>query len=174
MAEHPPSKAGASRLMRIVLVASLALNLAIAGLFVGSTASGRWAAGPPANFDVGLGPMGRALEDEERREIRQSLVRDGAIRQLNLRGRMGEMISVMQTEPFDPDAIGALLAEQLAKTSELQGNVHVVLLQVISDMTPERRAAFAAQLREDMSREPSPQRDGPTGDRPPDNGPSGG
>ncbi len=163
MAEQSSPKTGASRLMRIVLVVSLALNLAIAGLFVGSTASGRWSAGPPTNFDVGLGPMGRALDEEERREIRRNLMRDGAIRQLNLRGRMNEMITVMQAEPFDQDAIAALLSEQLAKTTHLQGNVHMVLLKVISDMTPERRAAFAAQLQEDMSRERPPQRDKPSG-----------
>ena len=162
MADQPPKKAGASRLLRIALVASLALNLAIAGLFIGSAASGRLKSGPPPNFEIGLGPIGRVLSSEERREIRRNLLRDGSMRELNLRGRMDQMIAAMQADPYDPEIIRALMADQIAKSTALQSNAQDALLQVISDMTPERRAAFADALKEDMSRE-RPPRDKPSG-----------
>ncbi|WP_341368724.1 periplasmic heavy metal sensor [Yoonia sp. BS5-3] len=161
MADLPNKTTGASRLMRIVLVISLALNLAVAGLFVGSMASGRLSDGPAPNFDIGLGPIGRALDNDERREVRRSLLSDGSMRRLNLRGRLEQMITAIEADPYDPDVMTDLLADQLDKTTQLQRNVQNGLLQIIADMTPERRAAFAAELREDMSRNrpPPPQRD---------------
>lgn len=162
MVDQSPKTAGASKRMRIVLVVSLALNLAIAGLFVGSVVSGRWSAGPPAHFDIGMGPIGRALAPDERRDIRRSLMRDGSMRALNLRGRMGDMIAAIETDPFDPQVMRGLMAEQIARTSALQGNVQDLLLQIIADMTPQRRAEFAQQLKNEMSRE-RPPRDKPSG-----------
>lgn len=172
MAEASSKPAGASKVMRIVLVLSLALNLAIAGLFIGSAASGRLSDGPTPNFDIGLGPIGRALDSDERRDIRRHLMRDGALRQLNMRGRLENMIVVIQAEPYDPAVLQALMDDQLAKTGQLQGTVQDVLLQIIADMTPERRAAFAMELLENMSHDrPPPQRD----ERPQrDDGSSGG
>jgi len=162
MAKQTPQNKGASRLMRSVLVVSLALNLGIAGLFVGAAVSGRLSSGPPQHVEFGLGPIGRALEPEERRDIRRSLRRDGSMRGLNLRGGMEQMITAMQADPFDPDQIRVLMAAQIAKTTQLQGDMQEALLQVISDMTPERRAAFAVQLKDSMSRD-RPRRDRPSG-----------
>lgn len=156
MVEAPFKSTGASKVMRIVLVLSLALNLAIAGLLIGAVASGRLSDGPTPNFDIGLGPIGRALNSDERRDIRHNLMRDGAMRQLNMRGRLDAMISIIQVEPYDPDMLQSLMAEQLAKTGQLQGKVHDVLLQIITNMTPERRAAFAMELRENKSHDRPP------------------
>ena len=162
MAEQPTKSGKPSRLWRIVLVASLALNLAVAGVFVGAASSGRFKNGPPPNFDIGLGPLGRALAPEERRMIRRGLVQNRSLRDLNLRGRMNEVVAVLEARDFDAARFGQLMDEQIARTANLQETVQVVLIDVISDMTPERRADFAQKLKDEMSRMKS-ERERPSG-----------
>lgn len=153
MAEAETPRSRPSRLWRTVLVVSLALNLAVAGVVVGSAASGRLGKGPPRSFDLGLGPMARALDPQERRAIGRSLRQDRALRDLDLRGRVEQVIAVLQAEPFDPQAFRILLEEQAAKVAGLQTQAQDALLEQIIAMTPERRRAFAAHLTEEMARD---------------------
>ncbi|MEL6838833.1 MAG: periplasmic heavy metal sensor [Pseudomonadota bacterium] len=160
MADQSPSRP--SRLWRVILVISLALNLAVAGLFVGAVASGRWKDGPPAHFEIGLGPVGRALAPDERRDIRRALIRQRALRDLNLRGGMSDIVAALQTEPFDAAVMQDVMTAQMERTTDLQQIVQTTLLAVIDDMTPERRAAFAEQLLQEMSKVRS-ERERPSG-----------
>ena len=162
MADQELKSGKPSRLWRIVLVVSLALNLAIAGLFVGSATSGRLKSGPPPNFEIGLGPIGRALAPEERRVIRRSLVQDRGLRELNMRGRMSEIVATLETDPFEAAKMEALMSEQITRTINLQETVQGALLNVITDMTPARRAEFGQALSEQMQRGKS-DRDRPSG-----------
>jgi len=68
MADQQPRK-----LWRIVLVTSLALNLAVVGVIGGLALRSSGDKGPPRNFDVGLGSIGRALSQEDRRAIGSAL-----------------------------------------------------------------------------------------------------
>jgi len=76
MADQQPRK-----LWRIVLVISLALNLAVVGVVGGFMVRSSGDKGPPRSFDVGLGPIGRALDREDRR----AAVRETAITALTNR-----------------------------------------------------------------------------------------
>lgn len=160
-AEAPRSRPG--RLWRIVLVASLALNLAVAGVVVGSAVSGRLGKGPPRNFDLGIGPMARALEPQERRAIGRNMRQDRALRDLDLRGRVEEIAAVLRAEPFDPQALQALMDEQATKVAGLQARAQAALLEQIVAMTPERRRAFAAHLTAEMVRDRRSERRGSGG-----------
>ncbi len=108
------------RLWRIVLVASLALNLAVGGIVAGSVVSGRLGKGPPRSFDLGLGPIARALEPQERRAIGRNLRQNRALRDLDLRGRVDEVIALLRAEPFDPQALEALMDQQAAEVAGFQ------------------------------------------------------
>lgn len=145
-----------SRLWRIVLVVSLALNLAVVGLVVGITASGRLGDGPPRNFELNLGPMARALEPQERREIGKALRSDRSLRNFDLRGRVDDMVVALQAEPFDAEVLRGLMAEQSHRMQDLQSDAQAALMDQIVDMTPERRAEFADRLRDEMSKERPP------------------
>lgn len=145
-----------SRLWRAVLVISLALNLAVAGIVIGAVVSGRTGEGGPRSFDLGVGPMARALAPNERRQITRSLRDSRALRDLNPRGRVDRMVAVIVADPFDPAALQTLMAEQSAKVDVMQAQAQSAFLQTITDMTPERRAAFAAALSEELSRPRSP------------------
>jgi uncharacterized membrane protein len=145
-----------SRLWKIILVCSLALNLAIVGIIGGSLASGRLGDGPPRSFDLGLGPVARALDPQERREIGRSLRQDRELRDVNLRGRVSGMVDALKADPFDPEIVRGLMSEQIARMADVQGRAQDAFIIVITEMSPERRAAFADQLASELSRERRP------------------
>ncbi|MEO1639585.1 MAG: periplasmic heavy metal sensor [Pseudomonadota bacterium] len=167
----PEKKPKPSRLWRVVLVISLALNLAVVGIVVGAVSSGRVGDGPPRSFDIGQGPIVRAMLPRERLQVARSLRQDRVIRDLDFRGRITSMIAVLSEDTLDEAALRALMAEQAERMVIAQEAGQDAFVSVIVSMTPERRAAFAAQLQEELSR---PRRDGPrdgSGDGP---RPSGG
>jgi len=137
---------------RIVLVLSLALNLLIAGLVVGGVASGRFQDGPPRNFSFGVGPMAAALSPQERRQLGRSLREDRVLRDVNLRGRVTAITSVLRSDPFDADAFADLLANQGAQVARMQESAQNALTATIAAMTPERRQAFADQVEQEMAK----------------------
>lgn len=152
MVDEVKTKTGPSRLWRVVLVLSLALNLAVVGMVVGASVSGRFGDRPPRSFDFGLGPVARALEPRERRQIGLAMRRDGALRDMDLRGNAAEMIAALRAAPFDAGALQDLMAVQAERVTLLQRNAQAALLDQISAMSPERRAAFADRLQEELSR----------------------
>lgn len=153
MAEDKMPTPRPNRLWRIVLVVSLALNLAVVGVVVGSAMSGRLGKDPPRSFDLGLGPVSRALDKDERREIGRSLRQNAALRDVNLRDRVTDMVAALTAEPFDPDALRGVMDAQAAGMANVQATAQGALVEQIVAMTPERRRAFAAQLTEELSRE---------------------
>ncbi len=152
MADQEPQRAKPVRLWRIVLVLSLAMNLAVVGVVAGSVISGRFGDGPPRSFELGLGPVTRALTQEERRDIGRALRRDGELRRFDLRGRVAAMVDALQAEPFDAAVLRGLMAEQSARVSAVQTKAQDAFVDTVTQMTPERRAAFAEQLREELAR----------------------
>jgi hypothetical protein len=138
---------------RIALVLSLALNLAVVGIVVGSYASGRVGDGPPRSFDLGLGPVSRALLPEERREIGRNLRQNRVMRDVDLRDRVDGMSAVLRAEPFDPEALRVLMDDQAAQISNVQAKAQDAFLAQIAAMTPERRRMFADQLLQEMSKD---------------------
>lgn len=146
------SKTGPSRVWRVVLVLSLAMNLAVVGLVVGASVSGRFGDRPPRSFDFGLGPVARALEPRERRQIGLAMRRDGALRDMDLRGNAAAMIAALRADPFDAGQLQDLMVAQAGQMAMLQRNAQAALLDQISAMSPDRRAAFADRLQEELSR----------------------
>ncbi|MEM8536634.1 MAG: periplasmic heavy metal sensor [Pseudomonadota bacterium] len=147
-----------SRLWRVVLVISLALNLAVVGIVVGTAASGRFGDGPPRTFDFGPGPILRALTGDERRSMMRSMRADRAFQSFRPEERFAVLVSALQADPFDKDAFAAAMAMQAERNLALQEQAQVAFVDVISDMTPERRAAFALALEQELAK---PRRPGP-------------
>lgn len=148
-------KAKNGRAVRIVLVVSLALNLAVAGLVVGSFASGRMGEGPPRSFDLGIGAMARALTPEDRRQIGTQLRRARPMGEFNPRGQVEQLIDALRADPFDPDALQAAVAEQAQRTALVQTAAQDVVVDHIAAMSDADRAAFADRLVNELSRERS-------------------
>ena len=152
MVDQEKSGTGPSRMWRIVLVCSLALNLAVVGVVAGSLVSGRLGDGPPRSFDLGLGPISRALAPPERRDVGRSLRQDRMMRNFDVRGRLGGMVDALKAEPFDPETLRVYWSEQNAQMAAVQIKVQDALLETISQMTPERRAEFADQMVQELSK----------------------
>lgn len=149
MAEDPKPK----KLMRALLVGSLALNVSLIGLGLGSVMSGR--DGPPRRFDVQLGPMADALPREDRREIGRAL-RRALGENRPARGERGAalagVLALLEADPFD----GATFQEAIRAQQSTQDRVRGVALQVFVDhvaqMPAAERTALAARLRDQTER----------------------
>ncbi len=142
--------------MRILLVASLGLNLAIAGMFVGAKLSG----GQHRNWDRGreaaqLGPYGRAFTKEDRAALRQNMQARGdsfRTHRKNMRAAATALIETLRAEPFDIDAARTVLATQRSAQIALQDEGQELMLNHLASMTPEARATFADNLEKGLKR----------------------
>lgn len=169
MAEQNTSGKGSSvRLwVRGLLLVSLGLNVAIAGIALGAFYSyGTPAAGkrPPRGDEI-AGTYTRALDSEDRRAIARQLrrqQRDVMPTRAEFRAQFLDVIALLRSENFDPDQLAALFAAQREfgmKRAELG---HDLLLERLSNMTAEERAGFADRLEENLSKK----KPGKDGDRP--------
>ena len=148
MADHVPTSRR-TRILRILLALSLAINLAVAGLAAGIALRGK-DGHPPRNFDMSLGPVARALSPEDRAAIRESL---RARRDLGpRRGRDADLqalIAALTAEPYDSAALQAALEGPVAQAARFQAVAAQALAARIDAMSPEARTALADRLRRD-------------------------
>lgn len=144
-----PAATRLRRVWRIILVLSLALNIAIVGMVAGFVLrNGK--AGPPRGFDLSLGPIGQALDRKDRRAISNALRRHPELRPQR-RGQvfagMDALINAVEAQPFDPDAVRAALQIPLARLQAVQNVAQDALIEQIEEMSDAQRAAFAERLR---------------------------
>lgn len=140
------------RLWRIVLVVSLALNLCVAGLVAGALSTGRLGDGPPRSFNLGQGPVIRALTPQERRGVLRSLRGQRGLQSGDLRGHFAQLRDILDAPTLDTEALRALMTEQMQRNALTQSAAVDGVVTVIAAMSPERRAAFTAQLTQELSR----------------------
>lgn len=155
---HGPQKM--RRGVRILLFASLALNLLVAGLVVGAVVAHRVGDShrPPRIDQVG-GPMTRALSQDDRRAIGKALreaYRDRRPARSEIRAEFDRVIAALQTSPYDPSAVRDSLERQMTGVQEGARIGRELLLQRLESMTDDERAAYATRLREELSRKRRP------------------
>ena len=134
-------------ILKLVLVISLGINLAIGGL-----ALGVWAIDkpkrPPSPDAVTF--LSFALPKEHRNALREQLVsrRDdlranrAAVNQLR-----GQMIEALQAEPFEIEVIEDILQRQRERFLALGELAHSALLERIALLTPEERVVYLNSLK---------------------------
>lgn len=134
--------------LRIVLFASLALNLAVAGLVAGFLLKG-----PP---DHGrdrdpVAPYTRAFDEDQRKAVWRTL-RQRFREEREAGGRpdvLGEYraaLAALRAEPFDAEGFRRIVAEQGTRADERRQRGEAVLVSHVSALSPEERAAYAARL----------------------------
>lgn len=152
---QPPQPAMRSWI-RIALVLSLGLNLAVAGMFIGAKVAG----GDTRNWDRGgaetrIGPYGRAFSKEDRAALREKF-RAGAgdfrEHRKTIRAASTAFAETLRAAPFDIDAARAALAAQRGAQIALQDEGQELMLTHLASMTPEARAAFADTLEQNLTR----------------------
>ncbi|PTQ71270.1 periplasmic heavy metal sensor [Celeribacter persicus] len=161
---------------RIVLVLSLALNVAILGIVGGALL--RWNAGMDRARtlqarDFGFGPFVGALESGDRRELGRAFAHSAgdprAARQ-KVGAMFDAMISALKADDFDATGFEALLSEQQQEFARGQQIGARLVAQQIAEMSVEERKAYAARLEAMLRNPPRPPHE--AGERGSRNGPS--
>ncbi len=138
------------RIWRIVLVLSLALNLAVVGLVAGFALRGG-KQGPPRAFDLSMGPIGQALRPEDRRAIASAIRQNRDLRPE--RGKpalfgVEDMIAALRADPFQPEDFAQSLKILEARQSKMRDAVREAVVAQITAMSDAERAAFAERLQD--------------------------
>ncbi len=142
MQESAPRR---TRWLKITLVVSLALNLAVAGLVAGAALKGR----PDTDARDGLWPYSRALPEPYRDDLMRALResrRDWIADREALGSTRAELAAALVAEPFDAAAVTALLARQRDRFNALADRGAALLVEQIGRMSPEERLAYAEAL----------------------------
>jgi len=145
MADTPKPR----RIWRVLFALSLALNVAVVGVVVGFGMREGGQGMSPRGFEFAVGPIGRALEQEDRRAIGEALRSNPALRRGG-RGLAREsadaLVAVLQTTPFDPDAFSVVIQDATARASLVQNAARDALVAQVSLMTDAERAALAERI----------------------------
>lgn len=145
---------------KIVLVASLALNLLVVGIVAGAALKGGGSGGQQ-RFDLTVGPLTRAMEGNHREAVRDALRESGAFARNGrtaMRADMAAMLATLRAVEFDQAAFRDALMRQRARLQSGQNAVLDAVASQIEDMSFEERAAFANRLEEQGRRGPPPRR----------------
>lgn len=154
------------RWMRLALVASLTLNLLVLGLIVGAKVSGQSGKdfdprGPErgAIRDLGFGPIAKALDRKDRRDIGRAFRKEGGSFKENhamLERDFEAMLQILRQDTFDATAFEATMAQQADRLRKRGETLRKLVIDQISTMSTEDRKAFADRLESAIER---PERD---------------
>lgn len=141
------------RWIPILLVVSLALNLLVVGIVIGTVLRFKGndrVSGPP-----GFGPaLYFALPKSDRAALRDEL---SALRGKGSNRRkedFGALTQALRVVPFDSVAVQALLEQQTQATADLQEALHQQWLAQVAEMSDDERANYADRLEEVVKRGP--------------------
>jgi uncharacterized membrane protein len=138
------------RLMRSLLVASLALNLLVVGLAAGWAL--RHAGGAhPSRLDMAGGPLTRALSTEDRHEIGQQMRaawREADDGRGDLRDSYDALLADLRAVPFDPARVSARMRQHRERFAVRFEMGQEVLVTHLAAMSPADRRAYADRLEE--------------------------
>lgn len=161
MSETPKTPVVRRRL-RIVLFASLALNLVIVGLVVGVIANG----GPPERAGHRdrdpVMPYTRAFNEDQRRSLRNAYrnalaPRSGSDKP-DLVSGYRQAVEVLRADPFDVSRLNDVVGQQRDHADRRQKAGQDILTSFLSAMTPEERNAYADRLEVEVERMSSRQK----------------
>lgn len=153
--ENPPNK---RRWLMPLLLVSLAINLLIAGIFIGAMLSPDGLRNRAENASVRgvVGePFFRALPREERRALIREVVRNrDKIRESRegLRQRFQDFLTTLRAETFDMEEARRLMTEQRGAAIRRQEIGEMLLLDRLQAMTSEQRRAYADALEDSLAK----------------------
>jgi uncharacterized membrane protein len=135
---------------KTLLVVSLALNLAVAGIVAGSAFAHKRGDRPEMGFGGGLRPYVASLPDSQRQHVRDRLLRNReAIRAARQELRQSEQAvrAAMTAAPFDANALNAAFAAQRSVYDGIAANGHHALVEVLAGMSDAERSQFIDRLK---------------------------
>lgn len=145
-----------TRLIQIMLLASLALNLLFVGAIGGAFARGEGGGRGALVRDLNFGPLTEALTKEDREGLRRAFIKaapDMRGERANQREDIKSLLDILRQEPFERDAVAALFSRQMERTKMRLTLGQGMVLDLMTQMTPQARAAFADRLEAVLSRQ---------------------
>jgi uncharacterized membrane protein len=139
----------APRWMRITLIVSLAINLLIVGAMVGKKLTHkhrRPSFGSSRSLDLGIYSFSRSLPAERRTVIRKALRPERAnLKPLRkqLKDARLEAADVLGAEPFDLEALKAVVEKITKAQANYRGAGAAMFLKTVTELTPEERLALS-------------------------------
>lgn len=148
--------------IRLLLIASLAINLAVAGMVIGAISSG---GGPgqarDAVREARSTPFIRALDPEDRRGLARDMIRqrdDYRESRDALRARFDALLAALRAEELDQAELQNLLEEQRKALQARNAIGEKVIVERVAQMTLDERRAYADRLEAEVKRRPPPKR----------------
>lgn len=165
MTDRPPSNTPHSatpRWLRVIFLISLALNLIVAGVVIGTVFGGmdigkRNASLRPLNM-----PYTRAVSAQDRGALMKSLQRELRTERptrSDIREDYTRALDILRADPFQPDVLAKHFETQVDRSQKRIAAGQRVLLSYLNGLSSEEREAYATRLEEALQR---PER----GDRP--------
>ena len=149
MASDP--KSSAFRFWRVLLVISLAMNVAVIGLVAGF-AWRKDRVGPPHGISLTLGPIGSALSREDRRELVEDLRADPRLRPHRRGDDLDAILAALRADPFDRATLQGAMSAMTARKDRLQEAAREALIERVTLMSDADRIAFADRLERGFKR----------------------
>lgn len=153
-----PQRTG--RWKTVVLIISLALNLAVAGLVIGAVVNrakyDRDAPRISGEVD-GYGPVVAALAPEDRDELRDRLRGEGHRFRDNrreVRESFRQVLAALKADPFDRERVEDLMRAQQERLGDQVRLLNSALLDQVSQMNADERRAMADRLEHLLRRGP--------------------
>ena len=154
-AAAPVAKA-TPRGVKIALILSLAANLLVAGIVGGAILNHERRGFVPRAEDVGFGPFTEALDDKDRRFLRDEFMKRSPrdFRDIRDEARAGfdTLLSALRAPQWDEAPVRAAFEAQRTRTEERIALGQDLMLDRIGQMTAEERAAFADRIEKALKR----------------------
>jgi uncharacterized membrane protein len=151
-------KPGRRRWVKPLLIISLAINLAVAGLVVGAVFGDKRHSRNDSAIAGGMRPYLSALPEAKRPMVRQKLQANRETLKMS-RKRMREASQTIRhaiaADPFEAEALKRAFAGQRSLYNGLAEGSHDALVDIIGTMTDAERVAFLDRLKK-FRRKPGP------------------
>lgn len=136
----------APRWLKLLLGASLALNLGVLGLVGGMMWRLSGPNGPPRVAASGDFALVAALERDDRRAIFRQLRAEHGPRRAPPEGNKAAILALLRAESFDRQAMAALLSARINHGAERQARAQEIWLVHVTGMDAAARRAYADRL----------------------------
>ncbi|SPF78084.1 periplasmic heavy metal sensor [Pseudoprimorskyibacter insulae] len=139
--------------LRLVLISSLALNLAVIGLVVGFAAVGRNGAHLPPPPRDAAAPYTKSLDMGQKRDLWKRMQREfegERPRRTALVGEYREAVEMLRSSPFDPAAFQELMLRQSTRANNRLVAGQRALAEHIAQMSDADRRAYADRLEAEL------------------------
>ncbi|QIE45277.1 periplasmic heavy metal sensor [Pseudohalocynthiibacter aestuariivivens] len=149
MAEEQHVRPRMSGRLRLLLTLSLGLNLLVVGVVAGAAINTHKWRDHGGRHEMMGGPLTRALSDEDRRAIGRAMRAarpDKSETRAERGAAMTALLSELRRVPFDPVALAAKMEASHAKMRDRVAQGQALLLDRLTAMTDEERAAYADRV----------------------------